>query len=233
MKISQIIEKNKAAILLIDLHKQGEGNQKQISIRGTGFVVSSDGKFITRAHVYKQIPSNEIDLLGASVPGEANGKNSISYNRYPVKLLSIDEENDVALMQIVSDKTDFKTIEGIETEESIVEGDEALFVGYPLATELLSMGFGLTMTTNKCIVSSVKRRGSDGSLHFYLVDTHVNNGSSGSPLFSADTGKVIGIVSARINMSRVAGPTGGTVDIPANLGICRPSIYIDKLIKNN
>ena len=229
MNIQKIIEKNKKAVVIIDLHKATGENQKQISIRGTGFIISEDGKFITNAHVYKQISENELPYIGVSVPGNTDERQLTHYDRYQTKLLSIDEENDVALMQIVSDKK-FGTIDSLRDSESINEGEEVIYIGYPLGTEMLNMGFGITLTTNKCIISSVKRRGSDGSLSFFLVDTHTNNGSSGSPVFSQDTGKIIGIVSGKIS-SRIPGPNGQVLDIPANIGICRPIKYAVNLIK--
>lgn len=230
MNISKIIEKNRKSIVLVDVQIPGEGNQKKIGIRGTGFIISSDGKFVTNAHVYKMIPETELQYIGASVPGETNN-NVTHYNRYPIKLLELNEENDIALMQIVSEKK-FETSIKLGESESVKEGDEIAYIGYPLATELLSMGFGITMTTNNCIISSVKRKSLDGSLHFFLVDTHTNNGSSGSPVFSVDTGEVIGIVSGKIS-SRIPTPDGKIIDIPANIGICRPIQYAKELIDKN
>jgi serine protease Do len=230
MNISRIIEKNQNAIILIDIQIPGENNQKRISVRGTGFIVSKDGRFITCGHVYKQVPENEKGYLGVSVMGKTDERGITQYNRYGIKLLKIDEENDLALMQIVSDRNDFNVIDKIGDSEKVKEGDEVIFIGYPLATELLSMGFGITMTTNHCIISSVKRRGKDGSLHFFLMDTHTNNGSSGSSVFSKDSGEVIGIVSGKIS-TRIPAPDGKIFDIPANMGICRPSQYIKNLIK--
>jgi len=224
----QIIEKNKNAIVLIDLQKPGQGTQKQISIRGTGFIISTDGKFITNAHVYKQIPENELEYLGVLMPGKTDEKNSTQYDRFSVKLLKIDEENDLALMQIIDDKK-FKTIIAIGNSEIVQEGEKVIYIGYPLATEMLALGFGITMTTNECIISSIKRRGIDGSLHFFLIDTHANNGSSGSPIFS-ENGEVVGVVSGNIS-TPIPGPNGQMVRIPANIGICRPAKYIENLLK--
>lgn len=231
MKISEIIEKNRKSIILIDIQKPGKEGKKQIGIRGTGFMVSSDGRFVTNAHVYKQIPPGELPFLGVSVPGETDEKKSTHYERFPIKLLEIDEENDFALMQIISDKK-FEAVSEMGNSEAVKEGDEVIYIGYPLATELLSMGFGITITTNKCIISSIKRRGVDGSLHFFLVDTHTNNGSSGSPVFSVDTGEIIGVVSGKIS-ARVPTQDGKMIDVPANIGICRPIQYAVNLIKKN
>ena len=234
MKISEIIEKNKKSIILIDIQIPKENNQKTISVRGTGFIVSPDGKFITNAHVYKQIPENELQYIGVSVPGETNENKITRYDRYGVELINIDLDNDIALMRIISDETEkkFEVITELENSELIKEGEEVIYTGYPLATELLSMGFGITMTTNKCIISSVKRRGADGSLHFFLIDTHTNNGSSGSPIFSINSEKIIGIVSGKIS-ARVPMPNGQLLDIPANIGLCRPIRYAIDLIEKN
>lgn len=232
MQISKIIEKNKNSIILVALYMPGENNQAKVSIRGTGFIISRDGKFITCAHVYKQIPQNELSYLEVSVPGKTDERGITHYDRYKVKLLKMEEENDLALMQIISDKNDFELIEDFGDSESVKEGDEIIFIGYPLATELLGMQFGITMSTNHCIISSVKRRGVDGSLHFFMIDTHINNGSSGSPVFLKDTGKVIGIASGRIS-SKITAPDGKIFDIPANMGICRPAKYIVDLINKN
>ncbi len=231
MNIQKIIEKNRDAVVLVDVQKTGaEQNQKQISIRGTGFVINQDGRFITNAHVYNQISKEDLEYIGISIPGEVDEKNLTHYDRYPVKLLAIDEENDVALMQIVADGKKFKTVDGIGHSERLQEGEDIVFIGYPLATEMLNMGFGLTMTANKAMVSSIKRRGTDGSFHFFLIDGHINNGSSGSPVFSVETGKVVGIASAKIS-AKIQMPNGLIADIPANMGICRPIKYVESLLK--
>lgn len=231
MQTPKIIEKNRNSVILLALHMPGtEGSdQFKISIRGSGFVVSPDGKFITCAHVYKQISPSELPYLEVSVPGKMDEKRITHYDRYKINLLKMDEENDLALMQIISDKNNFEIIEGLGESETVKEGEGVVFIGYPLATELLSMQFGITMNVNHCIVSSVKRRGADGSLHFFMIDTHINNGSSGSPVFLEDTGKVIGIASGRIS-TKIPAPDGKIFDIPANMGICRPAKYAANLI---
>jgi len=233
MKISEIIEKNKKSIILLDIVIPGENNQSRISIRGTGFIVSEDGKFITCAHVYNQIPENERQFFGVKVPAKTDEKGITFYDRYKVELVNMDKENDIALMQIVSDNNiKFGSVFGLGDPSLIKEGDEVMFLGYPLALELIKMGFGITMSANKCIISSIKRRGKDGSLHFFMVDTHINNGSSGSPLFSVDTGKIIGVASGKIS-AKVPSPGGKQIDVPANMGICKPSNYIKNLININ
>lgn len=230
MKIHEIIEKNKKAIILIDVQIPGLGNQVTISIKGTGFIVSPDGKFITNAHVYKAITKDELKHSGASVPGKIDEKGSTHYDRYKIELIGeIDEENDVALMQIISERKDFPAVETPQVLKEVKEGEEIIYIGYPLAIELLNMGFGITMTTNRALISSIKKRGIDGSFHFFLIDSHINNGSSGSPVFSTENGEIVGIASAKIS-AKIPIPGGVIADIPANMGICRPIKYAIELI---
>ena len=116
--------------------------------------------------------------------------------------------------------------------KDVNEGDEVLIMGHPLATELLMMGVGITAIATQCIVSSIKRKAIDGSLHFFFVGTHINLGSSGSPVFSKKTGELIGIVSARIG-TKIPLPdlqNNKAMEIPANIGICRPVEYLKELI---
>jgi S1-C subfamily serine protease len=231
MKTKEIIKKNRKAIVLLSITIPTVNNQQSISIRGTGFIISKEGKFITNYHVYKEIPEGERNFLSVKVIDKDDNKGITYYREYKVKLIDKDEENDIALMQIVeTDGNIFETIEGFGNSEDVEEGEEMLFVGYPLATELLSMGFGITMSSNSCIVSSVKKRGVDGSLHLFIIDTHVNNGSSGSPIFLKDSGKVVGVVSGKISQ-KIPLPDGKVIDIPANIGICIPSKYIENIIK--
>jgi len=232
MKISEIISKNEKAIGIIDVVIPVENNQSKISVRGTGFVISEDGRFITCAHVYKQVPENEKKFLGIAVVEKMDEKGLTFYKRHTLELVKIDEVNDIALLQIVKIAPDekFTPIQDFGDIKNIYEGEELVFIGFPLATELLGMKFGITLATNHCILSSVKRRGADGSLNFFMIDTHTNNGSSGSPVFSRDNGKLIGMISGKIS-AKVPAPDGKVIDIPANMGICRPVNYIKDILK--
>lgn len=230
MKYSEIIEKNKDSIILLEIAIPQQDGKVRRGIRGTGFIISKDGKFITCAHVYDKIPENERDFLGAMVPEKTDEKGITYYKRHKIELLKMDKENDIALMKIDSENnSSFKAIEKFGDSDSVKPGDEVIFLGYPLAMELIMMGFGLTMNADQCIISSIKRRGQDGSLHFFMVDTHINSGSSGSPVFSKNLGKAIGIASGKIS-SKIPLQDGKHADIPANIGICRPINYANNLI---
>ena len=68
----------------------------------------------------------------------------------------------------------------------------------------------------------------------HIIDTHINLGSSGSPVFSKKTGEIIGIASGRIG-TKIPIPNQSenkAIEISANLGICRPVDYLKDLIGN-
>jgi len=233
MKKTSILEENKKSIILLDTVVPAQNNQSKVSIVGTGFIISEDGKFVTCAHVYNQIPGNERQYLGAKVPIETDNKGITAYKRYKVEFLDVDTENDMALMKIKpEDKDVFEPIKKFGDSESAKEGDDVVFAGYPLALELVVLGFGITLSLNHCIISAVKRRQVDGSLHFFMVDTHINNGSSGSPVFLIETGEIIGMAAGKIS-AKIPSPNGGQFDIPANMGICKPAKYIINLIEKD
>ena len=77
MSVKEIIEKNKKAILLMDIELPVGDGKKKLSIRGTGFIVSKDGKFITSAHVYKKIPKNELPYLGVKAYGRTDDESAL------------------------------------------------------------------------------------------------------------------------------------------------------------
>ena len=231
MENSKIIEKNKNSVILVELFMPGDNNQSKLSIRGTGFIISTNGEFITNAHVYNQIPESERQYLGVNIPTKADEKGITHYKRFKAELIKIDIENDLALMKIMPENNEkFLPLTDFGDSETVLVGDGVIFLGYPLALELLVMKFGITMNANQCIISAVKRR-KNGSLHFFMVDTHINNGSSGSPVFLKNTGKIIGITSGKIS-TKVETPDKKVFDIPANIGICRPINYVKELIKN-
>ncbi len=222
MKDSKIIEKNKNSVVLLEVAIPKEDGKVRRSIRGTGFIVSKDGKFVTCSHVYDKIPEKEREFLRIMVPDKTDKKGITHYKRYRAELLRADKKEDAALLKIKSKNgREFRPVEKIGDPEVVQAGDDVLFLGYPLALEFIMMGFGITMNANRCIVSSVKRRGEDGSLHFFVVDTHINRGSSGSPVFLKSSGEVVAIASGKIS-AKVPVRDGKHADVPANIGICRP-----------
>jgi S1-C subfamily serine protease len=82
--------------------------------------------------------------------------------------------------------------------EGVREGDDVATCGFPLglaldqSTRLKQM----TPIVQRGIIAAVLPFGGLKNPHAFQLDIHINPGSSGSPLFRAETGDVIGIVFA-------------------------------------
>ena len=147
---------------------------------GSGFFVTSNGIIATNAHVVENIESLDIQI-----------SNEMGKFDYSAKVLLIDNQNDVALIQI--DDPHFKGLSDIPY--SLVEqadiGEKVFTIGYPLNTV---MGSNYKVTDG--IVSSAS--GISDDLRYYQISVPLQPGNSGGPLFNKN-GDVIGITSAQLN----------------------------------
>lgn len=232
MKIKEIIKKYGNSVLFIGVKRPPNDDGKQsITVAGTGFIVSRDGKFLSNYTTYTEIPEQDFKNLYATVYDGTDKLGIHSFKSYPVKFISADRDNNVVLMRIVSDRK-FTNICKIDPSGIVDEGEEVMHMGYAMGIHLLTMGFGVTCSSSTCIVSSVKRRGKDHSLHLFILDTHAYDGSSGSPLFSIETGMVIGLISRKISV-QVKSMDDTKIEVPLNMGIAQPAIYGLKLLKDS
>jgi S1-C subfamily serine protease len=141
---------------------------------GTGFLVSANGHLVTNAHVVQGCVG---DILG-NPSGEAPAK---------LRLVSSDETNDLALLQVTGS---FKDVAKIR-DKAIQSGDSVVAIGYPFHGLLTS---DFTVTTG--IVSSLS--GILNDTRFLQISAAVQPGNSGGPLL-ASSGDVVGVVAAKLN----------------------------------
>jgi putative serine protease PepD len=167
--------------------------------QGSGFLISADGKILTNSHVV----ANERQLE-VTMPDQS---------RYKAKLLSRDEANDVALLQIEPRKS-LPTLH-LGDSDGLQVGQKVLAIGNP---------FGLDGTLTTGIVSSLGRtiRGeNDRTLEGLIqTDAAINPGNSGGPLLDS-AGNVVGINTA------ILGPSGGNVGIGFAMPINRAKLMLD------
>lgn len=159
---------------------------------------------------------------------EINSDNDLVAIELPERVLT---ENSFSITDLVS--------EGLSDDFKL--GDDAIYCGFPLATDFIQMGIGLTFFVSKCIVSSLKYNAEKKNIHYLLIDSHVNPSSSGSPLISIDSEKILGVVSGTFHQSFLSSTANkknasGIIQIPRNIGLVRPSNYVfssvNKLISN-
>ena len=167
--------------------------------QGSGFLISSDGKILTNNHVVANERQLEVTLSDQS--------------RYKAQLLSRDEANDPALLQITP-RAKLPSLR-LGDSDALQVGQKVLAIGNP---------FGLEGTLTTGIVSSLGRsiRGENERTLEGLIQTDaaINPGNSGGPLLDS-AGNVVGINTA------ILGPNGGNIGIGFAMPINRAKLMLD------
>ncbi len=141
---------------------------------GSGFIISSDGRLITNAHVVDGAEKVQVTL-----------KDGTSYEG---KVLGTDPFTDVAVVKIAA--KDLPTVR-FGKGAKLTPGEWAIAIGNPL---------GLDNTVTVGIISALGRSSSqvgvpDKRVRFIQTDAAINPGNSGGPLLNSQ-GEVIGINTA-------------------------------------
>jgi serine protease Do len=149
---------------------------------GSGVIVDKRGYILTNNHVVEQATKIQVQL---------NGNNN---TRYTAKVVGVDEDTDLAVLKIETNK-DLPTAK-LGNSDGVQVGDWVLAIGSP---------FGLQATVTAGIISAKDRGGIGGPGHqfqrFLQTDAAINPGNSGGPLVDL-AGEVIGINTAIITGSR-------------------------------
>jgi S1-C subfamily serine protease len=141
---------------------------------GSGFIIASDGRLITNAHVVNGAEAVQVTLKDGTT--------------YKGKVLGVDSFTDVAVVKI--EAKDLPTVNFGEAE-NLTPGEWAIAIGNPL---------GLDNTVTVGIISALDRSSSqvgvpDKRVRFIQTDAAINPGNSGGPLLNSQ-GEVIGINTA-------------------------------------
>lgn len=167
------------------------------SATGTGFVVRSDGYLLTNAHVIRG--------------GHNFSVRFASGLRLPARVVRAEPEVDLALLHV--DARDLTPVR-FAPPEAVAEGEDVGAMGYPLPDTLEEEGFPTYPSTTQGIINAIRPGVTEihhRPMTFLQTDARINDGNSGGPLFSADTGDVVGIV-----QSEIGEHTGINLAIPAD-----------------
>ncbi|MEM9058843.1 MAG: Do family serine endopeptidase [Pseudomonadota bacterium] len=149
---------------------------------GSGFIIDGNGTIVTNNHVVEA--SDEITVVLSD--GE----------ELSATLIGTDSKTDLAVLRVDAGRR-LPTVPW-GNSETVEVGDWAIAIGNP---------FGLGGTVTAGIVSARGRDIRSGPYDDFLqVDTSINRGNSGGPLFSQQ-GEVIGVNTA------IFSPSGGSVGI--------------------
>lgn len=225
--LSEKIKKVRTSIIAIGFSPA----PNQITITGSGFCISNDGKILTAAHVYNQTPPQfQSKLMGmAMVKQEPNGLEH--YKWLPLKLIKKEDKDDLALFQLEDyGQALLKPLE-LGDSEKIEIGNEAYFIGFPYAAQLINDGFGITLIVNRTVVSNIKQDGTDSAhpRNWFIVDAISNPGNSGCPLIDPESNRVIGVMTIAFRTQSQSHP-GLDIREPMHIAGAKPINLVKKLL---
>lgn len=189
-------------------------------LAGTGFVVGDGRHIVTNAHVIRIDPGKGQQALFALV------RNGSEVDRRTLTIVAEDPEHDLALLRMSGEPLPAVSLR--EDPELLPEGSSIAVTGFPIGTVL-----GLYPATQTGIVSArppnispqPDSRFLDAAFlsapryEVYQLDMVAYPGHSGSPLYSANTGEVVGILNATFIKSTrekvITDPSGIAYAIPA------------------
>ena len=177
--------------------KQKQPQNRPFSGLGSGVIIDAKaGYIVTNSHVIANADEIMITLKDG--------------RQIPAKKLGVDEESDIALLQV--DANNLSEIK-ISDSDKLRVGDFAVAIGSP---------FGLGQTVTSGIVSALGRSNLniENYENFIQTDAAINRGNSGGALVNL-RGELIGINTA------ILGPNGGNVGI----GFAIPSNMMHSLVK--
>lgn len=191
---------------------------------GTGFIVGDGLDVITNAHVVPAtLAEGQMEQLGiVTAEGEA-----VRFR--PATLVARDAEHDLAHLRLSG--APLPALE-LGDSDSAQEGQQLALTGYPLA-----MVLGLHAATHRATLSaitpiarpSIGAQGLDprqisalrrAPMNIFQLDGTAYPGNSGSPVYDAATGKVLGVINAvfvkGLKETAITAPSGITYAIPSN-----------------
>lgn len=181
----------------------------RVNIIGSGFSVIDGNHLLTADHLFQNLTEQDIKNLACMVATNKKGPLT-GYSWLPIEIVRRENTVDAALLKIKNDtKTPLK-LKPLEIGDDleVQEGQEVYFTGYPYAANLMNDGFGVTLISNRGIISSVKYSGQEPyPLDWFFVDAISNPGNSGCPLFDFETNKIIGIMSISFRIQSKSIPT--------------------------
>ena len=202
-----------------------------VAFFGTGFVVGDGLTIVTNAHVVQtplDVANNESMIVLVGQDPE--------YEQREARVLATDRGHDLALLKITG-----KPLPALNIADSAraKEGQALAFTGYPLA-----MALGLHAATHRATLAAITpivqptpnsrrlnaaavARTREGAFTIFQLDGTAYPGNSGSPLYDAETGEVLGI----INMVFVKGSKENAVTNPSGISYAIPSQYIRELME--
>lgn len=215
-------EKIRKALASIGLIKVRNNDAEHLRPRGSGVVVRNDGIIATNYHVIKQ---DQINTLYPEIYIEFNNSNEEQPTTiFPLKVISINPQLDLALLRINIDTSSQQKFAAIEIGNSqrLQLLDDIVIIGYP------EKG-GKTVTVNLGIIE-----GFDPVEKWIKTDARLIRGNSGGAAVDRN-GQLIGIPTKVVADNQQIDKNGDgipdTVQSLGAVGFLRPADLIESLLK--
>jgi S1-C subfamily serine protease len=150
---------------------------------GSGFVLDTDGRIVTNAHVVTEDPTTP---TGERQEAKAVYVEFPDRNVVSAKIVGFDPFGDVALIQVDPDGLDLRPLK-LGDDSDLVVGQPVAAIGSPFG-EQHSLSVGIVSATDRS-VDSLTEFQIEGAIQ---TDASINPGNSGGPLLEADA-RVVGI----------------------------------------
>lgn len=199
--------------------------------RATGFAVGDGSLIATNAHALPAMLDREHRETLVVVVPSADRQSQVREAREVV----VDVGSDLALLKINGQPLPALKLGGLE---GVREGQSILFTGFPIGSVL-----GIFPATHRGMVAAITpiaipppttanldprvlRRLTTGSIPVLQLDATAYPGNSGSPVYDADSGDVLGI----INMVFVKGTKETALTQPSGITYAIPAKHLQVLL---
>ncbi|MEJ6002487.1 S1C family serine protease [Paucibacter soli] len=226
-----LIEQSKPSLLLIGTF--ADTDNPRFTFRGTGFVVGDGRLAITNAHVLP--PDGEMVVANRRLVIQSRDAGSGVWRMRGAKVVGSDATHDLVLLRF--DGAEMPALR-LAPEGRVREGGAIALMGFPLGGAL-----GFSPVTHRGIVSAITaialppptartlnpqaiRQFRDGVFDIIQLDATAYPGNSGGPVFSIDSGEVLGVV----NMVLVKGRKETALSSPSGISYAIPAHFARQLI---
>lgn len=227
-ELSETVKKLKPGIVAVGTYMPARS--PRALFRGTGFVVDKGSLIITNAHVLPEKLNHEkLEKLAVFFRKDKQSKMAV------VKTVAIDGKHDIAVLKLIKGHLLPLTL---GNSEQVREGQSIAFTGYPIG-----MILGLYPVTHRGIVSAItpmvipmiKARQLNAKLmkrlrepyDVFQLDATAYPGNSGSPVYDAENGNVIGV----INKVFIKESKEAILSNPSGITYAIPIQYVKRLIQ--
>lgn len=227
--ISGLVSKVKPSVVGVGFYDALGAQQHQL--RGSGFVFADGMHIATNYHVVAQELDPQVVQHWEVYSGE--GKTP---QRHKAEIIAIDPAHDLAILKIEKFLQPIK----LASSELVSDATEILITGFPIGAVL-----GLYPATHKGIVAA-KTPDAIPTAHskqlnsnllerlkvpftIYQLDITAYPGNSGSAVYRADNGEVIGV----INKVLITAGKESALENPTGISYAIPIVHLKSLAKRN